>query len=136
MLEQSVAPRAKPDQKALQCNSVTRLKQEYFTLAEALKQAGYATGHFGKWHLGREPYDPLHQGFDVDVPHTFGPGPAGSYLAPWKFRRISRANPASTSRSACRREAVPLHSGSIAAGRSSSTTGASRSTPRGTPSRS
>ncbi|MDH7570714.1 MAG: sulfatase-like hydrolase/transferase, partial [Armatimonadota bacterium] len=28
---------------------------------------------------------PLHQGFDVDVPHWYGPGPAGSYLAPWSF---------------------------------------------------
>jgi arylsulfatase A-like enzyme len=65
--------------------SATRLKQEYVTLAETLKGAGYRTGHFGKWHLGPEPYDPLHQGFDVDVPHYSGPGPAGSYVAPWKF---------------------------------------------------
>ena len=85
VLEQSVVAKARPTQKALQCNSVTRLKQEYFTLAEALKAGGYTTGHFGKWHLGMEPYDPLHQGFDVDVPHWWGPGPAGSYLAPWKF---------------------------------------------------
>jgi arylsulfatase A-like enzyme len=85
VLEQSVAQRGQPYQKALQCNSVTRLKQEYVTLAEVLKGAGYATGHFGKWHLGREPYDALHQGFDVDVPHWYGPGPAGSYIAPWSF---------------------------------------------------
>jgi len=71
--------------KVLQAVSATRLKHEYFTLAEALKEAGYATGHFGKWHLGLEPYDPLHQGFDVDFPHYSGPGPAGSYVAPWKF---------------------------------------------------
>jgi arylsulfatase A-like enzyme len=32
--------------------SVSRLKTDYYTLAEALKDAGYATGHFGKWHLG------------------------------------------------------------------------------------
>ena len=25
---------------------------EQFTLAEALREAGYRTGHFGKWHLG------------------------------------------------------------------------------------
>ena len=85
ILEQTLQAKAVPTQKALQANSVTRLKQEYFTLAEALKEAGYATGHFGKWHLGMEPYDPLHQGFDVDVPHYWGPGPAGSYVGPWKF---------------------------------------------------
>jgi arylsulfatase A-like enzyme len=51
-----------------------------------LKANGYATGHFGKWHLGPEPYSPLEHGFDVDVPHHPGPGPAGSYVAPWKFK--------------------------------------------------
>lgn len=84
-LEATLQRNAPPTQKALQQVSATRLKHEYFTLAEALKEAGDATGHFGKWHLGHEPYDPLHQGFDVDVPHTPGPGPAGSYLAPWRF---------------------------------------------------
>lgn len=83
--EATLRQNAPPTQKALQPVSATRLKHEYFTLAEALKEAGYATGHFGKWHLGHEPYDPLHQGFDVDVPHTPGPGPAGSYIAPWRF---------------------------------------------------
>jgi arylsulfatase A-like enzyme len=65
--------------------SATRLNTTYTTLAETLKKAGYATGHFGKWHLGREPYSALEQGFDTDIPHWFGPGPAGSYVAPWKF---------------------------------------------------
>lgn len=35
------------------------------TLAERLKQAGYATGVFGKWHLGLSPdYHPCNRGFD------------------------------------------------------------------------
>ncbi len=72
--------------KAIQPASVTRLKTEYRTLAETLKDAGYATGHFGKWHLGPAPYSPLQHGFEVDLPHWPGPGPAGSYLAPWKFK--------------------------------------------------
>ncbi|NNC89865.1 MAG: arylsulfatase [Akkermansiaceae bacterium] len=39
---------------------------ETFTIAEALKKAGYATGAFGKWGLGNpgSEGDPLHQGFD------------------------------------------------------------------------
>jgi arylsulfatase A-like enzyme len=71
---------------SIQPTSATRLKTEYHTLAKSLQQAGYATGHFGKWHLGPEPYSPLQQGFDVDVPHHPGPGPAGSFVAPWKFK--------------------------------------------------
>ncbi len=71
---------------AIQPKPITRLKTDYPTLAKSLKNAGYATGHFGKWHLGPEPYSPLQQGFDVDIPHWPGPGPAGSYIAPWKFK--------------------------------------------------
>ncbi|MDF1845479.1 MAG: sulfatase [Rubripirellula sp.] len=75
-----------PDAKATVLTSVSRLDTKYYTLAETLKDNGYATGHFGKWHLGAEPYSPLQHGFDVDVPHHPGPGPAGSYVAPWKFK--------------------------------------------------
>ncbi len=64
---------------------VTRLATDYPTLPKTLKRAGYATGHFGKWHLGAPPYSPLEHSFDVDVPHWPGPGPAGSFVAPWKF---------------------------------------------------
>ncbi len=86
VLEQTVQKQGPPKNKALIPNSVTRLKLEYITLGESFKAAGYHTAHFGKWHLGREPYDPLHQGFDIDMPHTSGPGPGGGYLGgPWKF---------------------------------------------------
>ena len=85
ILEKGLVKNAAPNQKVLVAQSVTRLDTNYFTLAEALKGAGYATGHFGKWHLGPEPYSPLQQGFDVDLPHWPGPGPAGSYVAPWRF---------------------------------------------------
>lgn len=74
-----------PNKKSVGPKTVSRLDPKYYTLAEALQDAGYATGHFGKWHLGREPYSPLEHGFDVDVPHWPGPGPAGSFVAPWKF---------------------------------------------------
>jgi arylsulfatase A-like enzyme len=92
-LEAAVMKAAPAGSKALGCASATRLKLEYTTLAESLKAAGYTTGHFGKWHLGPEPFSPLQQGFDVDVPHYPGPGPAGSYVAPWKFKDFD-ADPA------------------------------------------
>ena len=84
-LEKGLRPRAAPNQPAIMANSLTRLRLDYFTLAEALGTAGYRTAHFGKWHLGREPFDPLHQGFEIDLPHTPGPGPSGGYLGPWNF---------------------------------------------------
>ena len=83
--EKKVVALAPPTRKLRTARSVSRLDTKYTTLAETLRSAGYATGHFGKWHLGREPYSPLQHGFDVDVPHWHGPGPAGSYVAPWRF---------------------------------------------------
>jgi arylsulfatase A-like enzyme/dienelactone hydrolase len=44
------------------------LSVDNVTLADALKSAGYATGHFGKWHLGgKDGAKPKQQGFDVSV---------------------------------------------------------------------
>lgn len=86
VLEATPGTAAPPNKHAIMPQPPTRLKTDYPTLAKSLKAAGYATGHFGKWHLGPEPYSPLQQGFDVDVPHWPGPGPAGSYVAPWRFK--------------------------------------------------
>jgi arylsulfatase A-like enzyme len=42
------------------------LPGEKITLAESLRDAGYRTGLFGKWHLGdNAPHRPADQGFDV-----------------------------------------------------------------------
>ena len=45
------------------------LRPQEVTVAEALKKAGYTTGHFGKWHLGSmradSPVSPGRSGFDV-----------------------------------------------------------------------
>jgi len=46
-------------------NSAGGLPPEEITLADALKEAGYATACVGKWHLGHLPkYLPTSQGFD------------------------------------------------------------------------
>ncbi len=56
------------------------------TMAEILKQNGYETGIFGKWHLGDNyPYRPSDQGFDVSSVHRAGgigqPGDVMNYFA-------------------------------------------------------
>ena len=83
--EATVGERGLPDQKCTNVKSATRLDPDLPTLGKVLHNAGYATAHFGKWHLGREPYSPLESGFDVDLPHWWGPGPKSSYLAPWGY---------------------------------------------------
>jgi arylsulfatase A-like enzyme len=64
-------------------NSIT-LESEVVTLAESLRDAGYATGMMGKWHLGADDKrSPLGQGFDVNI----GGNQAGhpkSYFSPYK----------------------------------------------------
>ncbi|MFA5688636.1 MAG: sulfatase [Kiritimatiellales bacterium] len=76
---------APANRKVLVPVTVNRLHEKYYTLAEAFRDAGYRTAHFGKWHLGAEPYSPLEHGYEVDIPHWHGAGPAGSYIAPWKY---------------------------------------------------
>ena len=47
--------------------NVNSLPHENFTVADAMRDAGYATGMFGKWHLGKaSPRLPSDQGFAVD----------------------------------------------------------------------
>lgn len=51
---------------ALNPNSENGLKPSEVTIAELCKQHGYATAHYGKWHLGnREEFLPTRQGFDT-----------------------------------------------------------------------
>jgi arylsulfatase A-like enzyme len=46
---------------------VNWLALEHTTYAEALKELGYYNLFVGKWHLGHEPYHPVHQGFDRQI---------------------------------------------------------------------
>jgi arylsulfatase A-like enzyme len=84
-LEAAPGTSAAPNQHSIQPEPTTRLDPRLPSLPQTLKAAGYATAHFGKWHLGAEPFSPLEHGFDIDLPHWPGPGPAGSFVAPWKY---------------------------------------------------
>jgi arylsulfatase A-like enzyme len=56
------------------------------TIADALREAGYTTAIFGKWHLGsRKPYWPLQRGFDeyygfLGGNHPYLPGNGGDSI--------------------------------------------------------
>jgi arylsulfatase A-like enzyme len=77
----------------LRPNDSKHLSTDYVTMAEALKQAGYATGMIGKWHLtgyanhGAEEFPPNVHGFDeVMISENRGIG-GGSYFHPYHFNR-------------------------------------------------
>lgn len=67
-----------------------RLPHEEVTIAEALKEAGYATFFAGKWHLGPEGFWPEDQGFDVNKGGITRGGPYGGnqYFSPYGNPRL------------------------------------------------
>jgi len=72
----------RPDQKMLRPMLVNALPESEITLAAALKSAGYATGHIGKWHLGGKDAGPQRRGFDVNIAGDQSGSPL-SYFAPF-----------------------------------------------------
>lgn len=61
------------------------LPLEELTIGEALQLHGYRTAHIGKWHLGEEPFGPLRQGFDIQIPHWNKGWPKAGYHAPFQL---------------------------------------------------
>ncbi|MFT5130770.1 MAG: arylsulfatase A-like enzyme [Rhodothermales bacterium] len=90
-----VSPTCAPSRGALMCGQPTDkagpwhtingrnyMRKEKKTLPETLAKAGYATGHFGKWHLGDNyPYRPQDRGFQ----HAFYHGGGGVGQTPDYF---------------------------------------------------
>jgi len=81
------------------------LTQWEVTIAEALSDAGYATGHFGKWHLGSDQGRlPNDQGFDewYGIPRTtdesFWPAEPAAKAAGVPFQHIMEGRKGEKSR--------------------------------------
>jgi arylsulfatase A-like enzyme len=72
-----------------------RMSLKTTTIAQVLQSAGYATGIFGKWHLGdQDEYQPGRRGFDEVFIHgaggigqtyagSCGDAPGNTYFDPW-----------------------------------------------------
>jgi arylsulfatase A len=75
-----------PDQRLKQAAIRNELALEEVTIAEALKERGYVTGHIGKWHLGGKGFGPEKQGFDVNIAGDQTGSPR-SYFAPFENKQ-------------------------------------------------
>jgi arylsulfatase A len=69
------------------------LPHEEITIAEKLKEKGYATASIGKWHLGGKGYLPTDQGFDINIAGNHK-GLPPTYYYPYKVSdEIRQQNP-------------------------------------------
>ena len=80
----SVYPaKAKASEPFIYARSENYLDLDIVTFSEVLRDAGYQTGHFGKWHLGlSQEHWPEQHGFDVAFHAEPSPGPR-SYFSPY-----------------------------------------------------
>ncbi|MEL7589149.1 MAG: sulfatase [Prolixibacteraceae bacterium] len=63
---------------------VHALPDQYITLPEAMKEAGYKTFFAGKWHLGDKGSWPEDHGFDINRGGWDKGSPIGGYYSPWE----------------------------------------------------
>lgn len=82
--------KASPASRFLYPKSKNYLEPSLVSLAEVLKDAGYRTGHFGKWHLGTAPeHRPDQHGFETTWFCVPDPGPP-SYFSPYDVQAEGR----------------------------------------------
>ena len=76
----------RPDQLLKQVDDFNYMGLEHATLANILKESGYATAHIGKWHLGAgDEFLPENRGFDVNIAgNQYGSPP--DYFYPYSRR--------------------------------------------------
>lgn len=67
---------------------IKHLPEGEYTLAQALKDAGYATWHVGKWHLGTREYYPLRFGFEENIGGCAWGHPHDGYFSPYGIETL------------------------------------------------
>ena len=67
---------------------IKHLPEGEYTIAQALKDAGYDTWHVGKWHLGGREYYPEHFGFDVNIGGCSWGHPHEGYFSPYGIETL------------------------------------------------
>lgn len=79
----------------LSAKNADRLPLEEVTIAERMREAGYATFFAGKWHLGPEGFFPENQGFDLNMGGLDRGGPYGGskYFSPYGNPRLPDGPP-------------------------------------------
>ena len=93
ILEPGLKSKAPPTSPVIEPETRTRFPNFYVTIPEVLKHRGYQSAFVGKWHLGRAPYFPEQQGFDLVIGGREHPGPPGGFFAPWPIDTIPESPP-------------------------------------------
>jgi arylsulfatase A-like enzyme len=85
--------KAKSNEPLIYAESKNYLDPELVTFVELLRDAGYRTGHFGKWHLGlSQEHWPDKHGFEIAFHAEPSPGPA-SYFSPYDVHTSGEPSP-------------------------------------------
>lgn len=79
---------ARPHAKLRVPDWTMQLPLEERTIAEALKEGGYATASIGKWHLGGPEFFPEHHGFDANI-GGYDRGQPPSYFSPYNIPTLA-----------------------------------------------
>jgi arylsulfatase A-like enzyme len=75
-------------QKLQNAETVQHLPYDIKTLPQVLKENGYATAIFGKWHLGEDSNSTKRQGFDIHIPEWNKGWPNGTYFSPFDMKGL------------------------------------------------
>lgn len=78
----------KPFQKLNNAPNQQHLPYGQPTLPAVLKENGYRTAIFGKWHLGEDENSTVRQGFDLQVPEWNKGWPNGTYFSPYGMKGL------------------------------------------------